>query len=354
MDHHRRIAAVKEELQEREAEVFLAFGGPDAFYLSGFYTDSASNYPVVVVPADGDPTLYVSALDRSAADDAQIPVRRPDSKISDVLTEELEAADIVAGGSITLGLYHRLEERLSLSVDDEVLPELRMVKDGEELARIREAYRTAEAAIDAVGRDIQTGTERDVAAQLEYTMRMDGSNGTPFPTIVAAGTSSATPHHPTGDRDVAGPVLLDLGARIDGYVSDISRTLHLGEPDEQYRTVYTAVREAQAAAEAELAAGVPAAAVDEAARAVLSDAGFEDDFLHSTGHGVGIAVHEQPNLHAESEQELASGMVVTVEPGVYLEGAFGVRIEDAYHITESGAERLTTLSRRLEDNIIGV
>ncbi len=354
MDHAGRIEQVKEALEEREKDAFLAVGGPDCFYLSGFYTDSGSSYPAVFVPRDGEAVLYVSALDRSAANDSDIPVHIPNTRMAGALEDVLEGKRVLVGGNIDVGMFSRLEENLTIEVDGSIVREMREVKGGEELERIREAYRVTEQAIEALMEGFEPGTEREAAATLEYSMRMHGSDGTPFPTIVAAGTSTATPHHPTGDREVEGPLLLDLGARIEGYVSDISRTLHIGEPDDRYREVYNAVQEAQREAAATLEAGVPASDVDDAAREVLEEAGMADSFVHSTGHGVGISVHEAPNLHKEADEELEAGMVVTVEPGVYLEGEFGVRIEDAYIVREDGADRITTLPRDIDDNTIGV
>lgn len=354
MDHEKRIDRVRDRLVEQDKDAFLVVGGADCFYLSGFYTDPGASYPMVVVPAEGEATLYVSSLDRSADNDSSIRVEIPDSQISEALISELEGKKVLAGGNPDLNLYSTLDEELSITLDTVFIRDMRRVKEQEEIDRIEQACTIAENAIGTVKEEFETGTEREVAARLEYSMRLNGSDGTPFPTIAASGPSSATPHHATGDGPVEGPLLLDLGARTGGYVSDMSRTLHVGDPRERYREVYRAVLEAQRAAGDVLEAGVAAADVDGAARDVLEEHGFLDAFIHSTGHGVGISVHEPPNLHAESDAELEAGMVVTVEPGVYLEGEFGVRIEDVYLVEENGAERLTSLSRELEDNIIEV
>ncbi|MDY6769242.1 MAG: Xaa-Pro peptidase family protein [Candidatus Nanohaloarchaea archaeon] len=354
MDYESRIDEVRDVLEERGKDAFIAVGGPDCFYLSGFYTDSGSSYPVVVVPRDGDATLYVSAVDRSASDDSAIPVRIPDTKIVKALQDDLEAEELLVGGNIDVGMFSSLKENLDAEVDGGIVSAMREVKDEEELERIKTAYDVTEDAVEALVQEFEGGVEREIAARLEYNMRLNGSDGTPFPTIVAAGAATATPHHATGDTAVEGPLLLDLGARIGGYVSDVSRTLHIGEPDDRYREVYDAVREAQQAAASVLEAGVPAADVDGAAREALEENGLADSFIHSTGHGVGISVHEAPNLHKDADEELEAGMVVTVEPGVYLEGEFGVRIEDAYIVQENGAERITSLPRDIEDTIIRV
>ncbi|MCJ7478722.1 MAG: Xaa-Pro peptidase family protein [Candidatus Nanohaloarchaeota archaeon QJJ-7] len=354
MEHGKRIESIKEELVEKDREVFLALGGYDCFYLSGFYTESQYNYPVTVIPQEGEPYLLLSDLDRSAADDSSIPVRVPDKNFVEALIGSLEGEKVLLGGSVTVDLYSRLDEELDIEVDDEILRDMREVKSREETERIEDTCRLTENAIESFKDDISGETEREAAAQLEYNMRVNGSDGTAFPTIVASGASSATPHHPTGDRNLDGPVLVDVGARKDGYVSDISRTFYIGEPRDKYRKIYNAVLEAQRAAVKEVRDGVESTEVDGAARSVLEEKDLEEHFVHSTGHGVGISVHEAPNVSEESDETLEEGMVITVEPGVYLDGEFGVRIEDTYMVKKNGAERLTSLSCELEDNIIEV
>jgi Xaa-Pro aminopeptidase len=225
---------------------------------------------------------------------------------------------------------------------------LRVVKDASEVAVTLRAVQCAENAFRRLIDWMQPGmTERVVARKLEELMVAGGAEGAAFPIIVAAGPNSAKPHAVPGDRPitVGEPILFDWGARVDGYCSDISRTLVFGQPDDRFQHVYAVVREAQDAALAAIRAGVNGQRVDAVARDAIARAGFEGRFGHSLGHGTGLAVHEAPRLSPHSEDSLAAGMIVTVEPGIYLPDWGGVRLENQVLVTDNGAEVLNTLSR---------
>lgn len=233
---------------------------------------------------------------------------------------------------------------------DSAVSQQRMIKSGDEVEKIIFAQRIAERAFDALLERIRPGmTEREVALELDYNMLRNGAQGLSFETIAVSGENSSLPHGVPGERRLReGDFLtLDFGAVYEGYHSDMTRTVAIGEPSKKQRLVYETVLRAQKAALEELSAGVDCAYVDAAARRVIAEAGFGDYFNHSTGHGVGVEIHESPNLSPKSVQKLAEGMVVTVEPGVYIPREFGVRIEDMALITANGHENLTKTAKEL-------
>lgn len=227
---------------------------------------------------------------------------------------------------------------------------LRACKSQWEIERVRQAAATAAQAFDAIVPLLKPGlTEREVATELDYRLRRLGADRAAFETIVATGPNSALPHAQPTDRQLqAGePVLLDFGAQRHGYASDMTRTVHLGAAPASFRRLYAAVLEAQQAALEAVRAGVTSADVDEAARAVLSRHKLESLFVHATGHGVGIEVHELPRLGKGERARLREGMVVTIEPGIYVEGYCGIRIEDTVLVTQQGCEVLTQAPKNL-------
>jgi Xaa-Pro aminopeptidase len=227
---------------------------------------------------------------------------------------------------------------------DPLIAKLRQVKDADEIARIRAAANLGCELFNRMLEYVRPGlTEIDVASTLEHEARKAGAEAMSFDTIVASGERSALPH---GRASVAklpkrGFVTMDFGVVLDGYMSDMTRTVHLGKAQPEERDVYDAVLEAQEAAVAIVAPGVTAGEVDEAARSVLRRAGLDGWFTHSTGHGVGLEIHEGPRLAAKQTQRLEAGMVITIEPGVYMPGRFGLRIEDMVLVTHGGHEVLT-------------
>lgn len=248
----------------------------------------------------------------------------------------------------------RLEEKLPKGV--EAVPaggmaeQLRRVKDAEELEAITAAAKLADGVWAwALERGLAGRTERDVALATEARIRELGGEPS-FPAIVAAGPNGALPHAEPGEREIGRGelVVFDMGAKLDGYCSDGTRTFATGEPGEAARAVYETVREAQAASLEAVRAGVEGESVDEAARKVIEAAGHGDRFGHGLGHGVGLEVHEAPRLSKRSDDVLAAGEVVTIEPGIYLPGELGVRIEDLVIVTEDGHRNLSGLPKELQ------
>ena len=225
-----------------------------------------------------------------------------------------------------------------------IVEQLRSTKDPEELMLITKAVELADAALEEAKAVIRPGiAEKEAAWEIEKNLRQKGSEGVPFEIIVASGPNSALPHaRPTEKAIISGePVLIDMGARVDGYCSDLSRTLFVGKPDETFQKIYGIVHQAQAAAIDRVRSQMAASQVDQLARGVIEQAGHGDAFGHGLGHGVGLAVHEFPRLGVSSSDSLADAMVFTIEPGIYLAGQGGVRIEDMV-VLEDGRARVLT------------
>jgi Xaa-Pro aminopeptidase len=221
---------------------------------------------------------------------------------------------------------------------------LRQVKDADEIAKLRAAAALGCKLFDHILTFIQPGmTEMAVAAELEHAARLAGAEGMSFETIIASGERSALPHgHATMAKlPRRGFVTLDFGVLLDGYCSDMTRTIHIGPATTSERNAYDAVLEAQEAGVAAVRAGVVTGDVDEASRSVLRRAGLAQWFTHSTGHSLGLEIHEEPRLAAKRTEKLKAGMIVTIEPGIYMPGKFGMRIEDTVLVTRSGCEVLT-------------
>ncbi len=231
-----------------------------------------------------------------------------------------------------------------------VIERLRRRKSTAEVARVAAAAAIADGALaDVLPRLAERPTEAEVAAELDYLIRQRGAVGSAFETIVAAGENSALPHARPGPRRIqpGDMVVIDFGAIVDGYRSDMTRTVCVGEPRPPGRQIYQVVQAAQQAGVEAVAAGASCADVDSTCREIISEAGYGAAFLHSTGHGVGLDIHEAPSLSSRSNEVLAAEEIVTVEPGIYLAGEAGVRIEDTVVVTQDGARRLTCSPKTL-------
>ncbi len=241
--------------------------------------------------------------------------------------------------------------QVELVATEGLVEELRRTKDAGELARIAEAARIADQALAAVLPELAGGpSERQFGRVLDFEMRQRGASGPSFETIVAAGPNAAKPHHRPSDRVIRPGelVVLDFGATYDGYRSDMTRTVCVGEPsDPALVRLFDVVAASQAAGVDAVGAGVAAAEVDRACRQVIEEAGWGERFVHGTGHGVGLDIHEAPSVSSTSAETLRPGQVVTVEPGVYLPGLAGARVEDTLIVTDSGSVRLTCTSKEL-------
>ncbi len=353
-----RLARMRAEMVTHGLDAALVAHGPNVRYLSGF---SGSSGWLIVLPEETglitDFRYEEQAVDEVAGVAEVIPVR--DGLLSG-LAQRLENRSQVRkvgfeAGHVTVRERRELGERCGSVVWDDlpaIVERSRAVKERAELERIESAVRIAEAALEEVLTVVEEGvTERELAAELDYRLARQGSAGPAFETIVASGARTALPHARPSERRLAEGdlVLLDFGATFDGYCSDITRTVVLGAARPWQRAIHESVLEAQAAALAAIEPEGSAADVDRAARDRLGSAGLAERFGHSVGHGIGLEVHEGPRLYRDSKERLATGNVVTVEPGVYLPGEGGVRVEDDVVVAEAGHRVLTASSRALRE-----
>ena len=348
-----RAGRLRDALPDAGCDGLLVTSVTNIRYLTGF-TGSAA---MLLVAPDG--LLFVT--DGRYRDQAADELRAAgvDARIAIGLTSD-EQRELVAGQAVALGRLGLEAEHVSWAQSERfrddwfagaelvptqgVVEALRQVKDAGEVARIEAACRIADAALAEVRHRLGEGpTEGEFALELEWQMRTLGAEGPSFETIVASGPNGAKPHHRAGDRRVVEGdlVVIDFGALVDGYHSDMTRTVAVGEPSPTQARMYEVVTEAQAAGVAAVRAGVEARDVDETCRAIIRDAGWGDAFAHGTGHGVGLDIHEAPRVSMATDATLADGHVVTVEPGVYLAEHGGVRIEDTVVVTPVGSRTLT-------------
>jgi Xaa-Pro dipeptidase len=357
-----RIDRLRGVLRDAGLTALAVVPGANMLYLLGLTIHQSERLAIAFIPADGPVRVVLPALEQPRAEsETRESVQWYAWQDAEGYESALRAcvADMILGGR--LGVEYTAMRLLELRAIEAVaqvetidatdlLASLRMVKDERELDAMRAAVRVVEAGLTAAIDAIRPGmTERDVAEVWERAMREAGSEGLAFTTIVASGPNSANPHHTTGDRRIqpGDLVILDGGARVGGYISDITRTAAVGEIEDELRRVYEIVREANAAGVAAARPGASGADIDEAARGVIEDRDYGAYFIHRTGHGLGIETHEPPYLHAASRESLPIGATFTIEPGVYLPGRGGARIEDDVVLTEHGAECLTTFPREL-------
>jgi Xaa-Pro aminopeptidase len=350
-----RVERLTDLLAEEELDVLLVTELVNVRYLTGY---TGTNGIAVI-----GPRTRAFATDFRYVEQAAEQVH-PSFARARASLDLLEAvSDLLPPGSVSLGFddanmavreHARQREllpgRVELVPAGGLVERVRAVKDAEEVGHIRTAAKLADAAFERIIRDGLIGrTEREVAVALEHDMRERGARRPSFDSIVAAGGHGALPHAQPRDVPIRSGdlVVIDWGAELDGYCSDCTRTVAAGEPREDAREVYELVLSAQLAGLKDVRPGRPGREVDAVAREVIEAGGHGEHFGHGLGHGVGLAVHESPRLSQRSEDVLAPGNVVTVEPGVYLPGRLGVRIEDLVLVTEDGHDVLNGLSKRL-------
>jgi Xaa-Pro aminopeptidase len=353
-EFEQRRQTVSSGLAVRKLDALLVSFSPNLRYLSGF---TGSSGALLVLPGKSilftDPRYTIQA-----GQEATCQVRIAKGPLLLDVAAAIRRLGVMRIGyepaRMTCEVMESLKSRLPLKASLEPTPgwieELRMVKSEDEIARIRRSVETNSRAFEQVAARVRPGMkEQDLAAELEYRMRRLGAEKPSFETIVAGGARSALPHaQPTAaPLRTGGLVVVDMGAVQDGYCSDMTRMLFLGKPGSKVKQAYRAVLEAQAAAIDAVRAGVGAAKVDAAARRVLKGYGLDRAFIHSTGHGLGLEIHEPPRIGKRDKATLQKGMAVTIEPGVYLEGFGGIRIEDTIVVTERGCEILTPTTKEL-------
>jgi Xaa-Pro aminopeptidase len=352
-----RVAAVRDAL---DGHTLVLSHGTNIRWLTGF----AGSLGWVVLD-ERRLVLFTDGRyrDRAAADLAtngldgidvgtELEVRTKRPELTDAVVHAAMSGEgpvLAEAEHLSHAAWTALADRVPLEPAGGIVERLRRTKDAGELARISRAARIADETLASVSPLLsQRPTEADVRDELEYCMRRAGADGPSYDTIVASGPQlAARPHHQTSRRAIVegDTVIIDVGALIDGYHSDMTRTYVVGAATTQQREIYDLVLQSQRAGIAAIRPGVAAADVDEACRAVFRDAGYEDWFIHGTGHGVGLDIHEEPFASATSTAELLEGDVVTVEPGLYRDGFGGVRIEDLVSVTATGCATLTKLPK---------
>jgi Xaa-Pro aminopeptidase len=361
MDHPARRDRLRKALKNTGAEALLVTSAPNVTYLTGF--TGGDSYLLVlatgeVMISDG---RYITQLEEECPGLEQL-IRRPGVKLIDITVRGVRSSRIgrmaIEAHSMTVAFWDELAGKLPKL---EILPttglveELRQCKDKEEIAEIRQAIECAESAFSAFRANLRLEmTEKEAADELDHQLRLRGATEASFPTIVAVGARGALPHaNPTSHRLNEGDtILVDWGACGRLYKSDLTRVLVAGKILPKLQRVYEVVLRAQTQAIAAIRPGVLGKEVDQVARGVIAEAGFGPRFKHGLGHGLGLEVHESPLMNATCEVALKPGMVVTVEPGIYLPGWGGVRIEDDVLVTRSGHEVLTSLSKELGEMIL--
>ncbi len=351
--HTDRLTRLRERLTSSDVDALVVTKLQNLRYVTGF-TGSAGI--AVVTPARAHLVLDFRYLEQAAAQAPTFERVHAKGPLIDAAAGVLKDLAVRRAGveadTLPIGSFRRLQAAIEPSevVPLDGLDSLRWQKTEEEIATIRRAAAIADAAFEEVLPSIRSGArERDIAVELEYQMRRRGADRPAFDIIVASGPRSALPHGIASDRRI-GPsefVTIDFGAMVDGYASDCTRTVLTAPATDRHRQVYAVVLEAQQASLAALRAGMSGKDVDAVARGLLTQAGYGDAFGHSLGHGVGLAVHEGPTLSPREEAVLPVGAVVSVEPGVYLPGWGGVRIEDLVVIHENGCDVLTHLPKTL-------
>lgn len=278
------------------------------------------------------------------------------SQIAQLLKEHSARNMAIEAQTMTVSTLNGIRNILKDTeiIDTDVLSNginnLRMVKNEEELLCIQKAQEIAESALEEVMKFIHPGvTEREIALELDHLMLLKGAEDLSFDTIVLSGANTSMPHGVPSDKKVQDGefVLIDFGAVYNGYHSDMTRTLCVGEPSDEMRKVYNTVLEAQTAAINAAHSGMTGQELDHIARSIIDDAGYAEYFGHSLGHGVGLEIHEKPNASPNYKQQLCSGSVVTVEPGIYIAGKFGVRIEDFVILNENGCVNMTKFAKNI-------
>lgn len=362
--NQQRLEHLQQEITARGLDGVVFMPGPNQVYISGMHTHVSERPILLFLPANDAPAVIIPGLEAMKAQDAGVP----ESRIFAWSDEEwfagafARAAEVLGLADAHWGveaLYMRVLELEALqkaapglrtSHAEPAIMALRAVKDADELATMERAVAIAERAIERLLPLIKIGqTEKQVANMLTNLLYEEGADTMAFSPIVSTGPNGASPHAVPTDRALADGdfLVVDWGAYVDGYPSDITRTFAVGRVDPEMARIYDVVRLANQQGKLAAKPGATGEAVDRAAREVIEDAGYGKYFIHRTGHGLGLEVHESPSMVAGNREPLAAGNVFTVEPGIYLPGRGGVRIEDDVVVTADGHRSLTSFTREL-------
>ncbi len=356
MKRDNRLGKLRQKLAEREIQAILISQPENRYYLSSF---CGSDGILLITPTDKILATDFRYIEQARRQSPGYELLKIDGNMESWLPGLIDRLNLRSlgfeAGHITFTEYHRIKDildeaelQLELVPVEGLVESLRAIKEPHEIEIITKAAAIADAAFEYIADTIHPGTtEKELAWEIEKFLRETGSEQIPFDVIVASGPNSALPHAKPSQRAIKSgePVLIDIGAKLKGYGSDLSRTICLGNPDDTFKKIYETVLGAQLKAIAETAAGMNGDQADAIARGAVKQAGFGDSFGHSLGHGIGLASHEQPRLGPDSQDELLDGMVFTIEPGIYLVGWGGVRIEDNM-VMENGKIRVISQAKK--------
>ena len=354
----KRIATLKNRIfEESKFDGFLVLGNANLTYLTG-YSDASA----LLIPKNGEKIVYVYSVNYAHAK-AELTEFRVESvnrseKLIEKIAKQAKTFKIknLVVDALSFESWRTLSKSLGsekmLATDRGFVGELRKVKDENEIELMRKAALLTSEGMRVAYETVTPGMrEYEVAAEIEYTMRKQGSYGTSFETIVASGLCSAFPHGGCSAREIreGDLVIVDVGASYKSYHSDMTRTLVAGKPSEKQNRIFQIVKTAQEKAFKAVKSNVQAKDIDSVARKIIGNEGYGEHFVHSLGHGIGLEVHEPPTLNPDSTDVLEAGNVVTVEPGIYIVGYGGFRIEDTVLVQRNGAEKLTIGSYALSE-----
>lgn len=355
-----RIEQLEQSMNEKGWDSLLVTDPKHVYYLTGFASDPHERFLGLLLVRGEEPTLIVPALDAEAANAASSVkniVTHGDTDNPYALLQRLFKGSIGTLGiekeQLTVARYEELSAAVSAKQYADIGPLLRSMrvnKSPEEIKRMKHAMELIEEVLRQGLKSVKTGvTEIEIVAELEYLMKKLGAQGPSFETMVLSGPKTALPHGTPGDRKIQhGDLLMfDMGVYADGYASDITRTFAVGDISPELKKIYNAVLEANLQGIQAIKPGATLASVDKAARDAIENAGYGPYFLHRLGHGLGMDVHEYPSVHGNNADLVQPGMVFTVEPGVYVAGLGGVRIEDDIFVTDNGVEVLTSYPKEL-------
>ncbi|MFV9510138.1 M24 family metallopeptidase [Tepidibacillus sp. LV47] len=357
----KRIERFMNWMKREQIDLALVTSPTNIYYLTGFYSNPHERFMGLFLSLTGDLLLIVPELDQKQAieksnlthvfgfSDAEGPdgIIRKHIQVSHNTRLGIEQGNINYKTVLWLQRLLQIENFLNL---ESGFNELRLIKDETEIKSLQEAAYFADRAVEIGIQSLQSGkSELEIIAEIEYQLKKQGIERMSFDTMVLTGKKSALPHGKPGkDKIQEGDfVLFDLGVVVNGYCSDISRTVIMGNPSEEQRKIYTIVRQAQQLAIETVKPNIPIKQVDLTAREYISKAGYGEYFIHRTGHGLGLDIHESPSIHEKNEEIIKQGMVFTIEPGIYLPQIGGVRIEDDVVVTDNGVHVLTTFTKEL-------
>jgi Xaa-Pro dipeptidase len=364
--HQERLTRLIEAMKTAKFDAIALNPGPSLYYITGLSFHLMERPVILILTSNNKPTLILPDLERSKAEMSDLDLEmisygEDDASRSQAFQDASTRLDLdnrcigvepLRSRVFELRLLESVAPQASFASCEETLSSLRIIKDENERDSIRRAVLVAEEALRATIPLIRTGmSERELASELTIQLLRAGSEpAMPFKPIVASGPNSALPHATPTDRKLQNGDLLiiDWGATVDGYISDITRTFAISEIDTELEKIHSIVQGSNAAGREAIRPGASCEEIDRASRSVIAEAGYGRFFIHRTGHGIGLEAHEHPNIREGNLQTLTPGMTFTVEPGVYIPDRGGVRVEDNVIVTDSGGESLSTYNRRLE------